>query len=68
MLVCLLADEKYPLTIYGKLQVKSFTFLYDLSNKSQNITKKRYAILYDISNIYDYLIVVSCKIKKADIL
>ena len=32
---------KTVLNIYGKLGVKSFTFLYDLSNESQNIIKKR---------------------------
>ena len=33
-------NKNTPYTIYGKLGVKSFTFLYDLSNESQNITKK----------------------------
>ena len=33
-------NKNSPHTIYGKLGVKSFTFLYDLSNESQNITKK----------------------------
>ena len=33
-------NKNTPYTIYGKLEVKSFTFLYDLSNESQNITKK----------------------------
>jgi len=32
-----------------------------LSNESQNITKKRYAILYDISIFIYYLIVVFLK-------
>ena len=33
-------NKNTPYTIYGKLGVKSYTFLYDLSNESQNITKK----------------------------
>ena len=45
-------NKNTPHTIYGKLGVKSFTFLYDLSNEYQNITKKRYATLHDISIVY----------------
>ena len=38
--IIILKNKNTPYTIYGKLGVKSFTFLYDLSNESQNITKK----------------------------
>ena len=53
-------NKNTPYTIYGKLGVKSFTFLYDLSNESQNITKKDmpYNMTYLID--FNYLIVVSC--------
>lgn len=51
---------KTALTIYGKLGVKSFTFLYDLSNESQNITKKDMPPYMTYLLIFNYLIVVSC--------
>ena len=46
--------------IYGKLGVKSFTFLYDLSNESQNITKKDMPPYMTYLSFIYYLIVVSC--------
>ena len=52
--------ENCSLTIYGKLGVKSFTFLYDLSNESQNITKKDMPPYMTYLSIFNYLIVVSC--------
>lgn len=51
---------KTALTIYGKLGVKSFTFLYDLLNESQNITKKDMPPYMTYLLIFNYLIVVSC--------
>ena len=53
-------NKNTPYTIYGKLGVKSFTFLYDLSNESQNITKKDMPPYMTYLSIFDYLIVVSC--------
>ena len=53
-------NKNSPYTIYGKLGVKSFTFLYDLSNESQNITKKDMPPYVTYLSIFNYLIVVSC--------
>ena len=53
-------NKNTPYTIYGKLGVKSFTFLYDLSNESQNITKKDMPPYMTYLSIFNYLIVVSC--------
>ena len=50
-----------PYTIYGKLGVKSFTFLYDLSNESQNITKKDMPNNMTYLLVFNYLIVVFLK-------
>ena len=56
----LIENKNTPYTIYGKLGVKSFTFLYDLSNESQNITKKDMPPYMTYLSIFNYLIVVSC--------
>ena len=53
-------NKNTPYTIYGKLGVKSFTFLYDLSNESQNITKKDMPPYVTYLSFIYYLIVVSC--------
>ena len=53
-------NKNTPYTIYGKLGVKSFTFLYDLSNESQNITKKDMPPYMTYLSFIYYLIVVSC--------
>ena len=53
-------NKNTPYTIYGKLGVKSFTFLYDLSNESQNITKKDMPSYMTYLIDFNYLIVVSC--------
>ena len=53
-------NKNTPYTIYGKLGVKSFTFLYDLSNESQNITKKDMQPYMTYLLVFNYLIVVSC--------
>ena len=53
-------NKNSPYTIYGKLGAKSFTFLYDLSNESQNITKKDMPLYMTYLSIFNYLIVVSC--------
>ena len=52
--------KNIPYTIYEKLGVKSFTFLYDLSNESQNITKKDIPSYMTYLKDVNYLIVVSC--------
>ena len=53
-------NKNTPYTIYGKLGVKSFTFLCDLSNESQNITKKDMPNNMTYLSFIYYLIVVSC--------
>ena len=53
-------NKNTPYTIYGKLGVKSFTFLYDLSNERQNITKKDMPPYMTYLIDFNYLIVVSC--------
>ena len=53
-------NKNTPYTIYGKFGVKSFTFLYDLSNESQNITKKDMPNNMTYLSFIYYLIVVSC--------
>ena len=53
-------NKNTPHTIYGKLGVKSFTFLYDLSNESQNITKKDMPNNMTYLSFICYLIVVFC--------
>ena len=53
-------NKNTPYTIYGKLGVKSFTFLCDLSNESQNITKKDMPLSMTYLSFIYYLIVVSC--------
>ena len=53
-------NKNTPHTIYGKLGVKSFTFLCDLSNESQNITKKDMPNNMTYLSFIYYLIVVSC--------
>ena len=48
-------NKNTPYTIYGKLGVKSFTFLCDLSNESQNITKKDMPPYMTYLSIFNYL-------------
>ena len=58
--ILITCGENYTINIYGKLGVKSFTFLYDLSNESQNFTKKDMPLYMAYLLVFNYLIVVSC--------